>query len=283
MNQRYVGEKAKILLFHTLKYISLLLATFGVVYPLLVVFFGSFKTRREFYTTPKISLPSTFLYFENYVKAFLKGGMLRGSLNTLIIIIFSLTGAILFSAMVAFVLSRFEFKGKKLVLNAYLIAMMIPMVTTQVATYKIIDSLKLFNTIWAPIILYIGTDAMSIYIMLQFINSIDVSIDESAMLEGASYFYIFFRIILPLLKPAIATIAIIKGVAIYNDFYIPFLYMPSRDLQTLSTSLYNFMGPFGGEWNVICAGVILILLPTLIIFLALQRYIYSGFLEGAIK
>lgn len=77
--------------------------------------------------------------------------------------------------------------------------------------------------------------------------------------------------------------AIIRGVTIYNDFYIPFLYMPDQNLQTLSTSLYKFMGPYGGQWNVICAGIILIIIPTLVAFLFLQKYIYSGFLNGSVK
>ncbi|MCJ7689652.1 MAG: ABC transporter permease subunit, partial [Clostridiaceae bacterium] len=143
--------------------------------------------------------------------------------------------------------------------------------------------LGLVGTIWAPIVLYLGADVMSLYIMLLFMDSIHVSLDESAKLDGASYPYIFFRIILPNLKPAIATVAIIRGVTIYNDFYIPFLYMPSQSLQTLSTSLYKFMGPFGGQWNVICAGIILIIIPTLGAFLSMQKYIYNGFVNGSVK
>lgn len=161
--------------------------------------------------------------------------------------------------------------------------MLIPMVTTQVATFKIVNTFGLFDTIWAPIVLYLGADVMSLYIMLLFMDSIPVSLDEAAKLEGASYPYIFFKIILPNLKPAIATVAIIRGVTIYNDFYIPFLYMPDQNLQTLSTSLYKFMGPYGGQWNVICAGIILIIIPTLVAFLFLQKYIYSGFLNGSVK
>jgi len=85
------------------------------------------------------------------------------------------------------------------------------------------------------------------------------------------------------LKPAIATVVIIKGVAIYNEFYIPFLYMPSRDLGVISTSLFRFKGPFGSQWEIISAGVILVILPTLIAFLALQRFIYNGFATGATR
>ncbi len=89
--------------------------------------------------------------------------------------------------------------------------------------------------------------------------------------------------ILPLLKPAIATVVIIKGIAVYNDFYIPFLYMPDDNLGTISTSLFRFKGPFGAHWEDISAGAILVIIPTLIIFLALQRFIYNGFTSGATK
>ena len=85
------------------------------------------------------------------------------------------------------------------------------------------------------------------------------------------------------MKPAIATVVIIKGIAIYNEFYIPFLYMPSRDLGVISTSLFRFKGPFGAQWEIISAGVILVIIPTLIAFLALQRFIYNGFTAGATK
>ena len=103
------------------------------------------------------------------------------------------------------------------------------------------------------------------------------------MLDGANRFTVYWRIVLPLLKPAIATVVIIKGIAIYNEFYIPFLYMPSQDLGVISTSLFRFMGPFGAQWEVIAAGTILVIVPTLIAFLFLQRYIYNGLTSGATK
>ena len=103
------------------------------------------------------------------------------------------------------------------------------------------------------------------------------------MLDGANRWTIYWRVILPLLKPAIATVVIIRGIAIYNEFYIPFLYMPSRELGTISTSLFRFKGPFGAQWEVIAAGTLLVIIPTLVIFLFLQKYIYNGFISGATK
>ncbi len=94
---------------------------------------------------------------------------------------------------------------------------------------------------------------------------------------------VFWRVIFPLLKPAMATVMIINGIAVYNEFYAPFLYMPDPDLGVISTTLFRFKGPFGAQWEVISADVIIVILPTLVVFLASQRFIYNGFTAGATK
>lgn len=165
----------------------------------------------------------------------------------------------------------------------FLIATLVPGVTTQVATFQVVNSFGLVDSRWAPILLYMGTDIVSIYIFLQFIRGIPTSLDEAARLDGANTFTIYRKIIFPLLKPAIATVVIVKGITTYNDFYIPFLYMPSEDKGTISTALFRFKEPFGAHWEAISAGAILVILPTLLIFLFLQRYIYNGFAQGATK
>jgi multiple sugar transport system permease protein len=185
--------------------------------------------------------------------------------------------------MTAYAIDRFTFRFKKLVVALFLLAALVPGVTTQVATFQIVNSFGMFNTRWAPIALYMGTDIVSIYIFLQFVRSIPTSLDEAARIDGANAFTIYRKIIFPLLKPAIATVVIVKGITVYNDFYIPFLYMPSQDLGVISTSLFRFKGPFGAHWETISAGAILVILPTLIVFLCLQRYIYNGFTRGATR
>ena len=269
IDKEILALRAKSIFFKVLKYAALILASIVFILPIATIFLASFKEYNEFYSTNKLSLPASFLNLDNFKTAF--------------IMIISLSGTILLGAMVAYVLHRFDFKLKKAVLLIYMVPMFLPMVTTQVATFQIMSRLGLYNSLWAPIVLYLGADVMSIFIMMQFMDSIPYSNDEAAMLEGASYFYIFTKLIVPLLKPAIATVIIIRGVGIYNDFYTPFLYAPGDNMGTLATSLYKFMGPYGGQWNVICAGVILIMIPTLIVFLALQKYIYNGFTAGAVK
>lgn len=272
----------KALLASTGKYASLVIASLVALVPLVVVLLTSLKPADEALSGGPFTLPSN-LTFSNYVTAFRDGRMALGFVNTTIILVISITGTVIIGAMAAYALDRFDFRFKRLVVAAFLLATLVPAVTTQVATFQVINTMGLFNTRGAAIALFLGTDILSIYIFWQFMRSIPRELDEAAMLDGAGHFTIFRRIIFPLLKPAIATVVIIKGIAIYNEFYIPFLYMPSQDLGTISTSLFRFMGPFGARWEVISAGVVIVIIPTLIVFLALQRFIYNGFTSGATK
>lgn len=266
-----------------IKYSSLLIGSAVILLPLLVIFLAAFKTEQEFYNTPVFSLPGSFLNFQNFIDAFEGGLMLQGFGNTAIILVASCTGTILIGTMTAYVLSRFSFRLNTVVTGLFLLAALIPGVSTQVATFQIVSFLGLFNKIGSNIILNLGTDVISVYIFLQFLNGIPRELDEAALIDGASFLQVYWEVILPLLKPAIATVLIIKGVAIYNDFYTPFLYMPAKGLGTISTSLFRFIGPYNAHWEVICAGVVITILPTLIIFLFLQKYIYNGLTQGAVK
>lgn len=271
------------IIYNLCKYAFLILLVIIFVLPILTVFFASFKTGTEYSSTSVLTLPESFFNFDNFIEAFTKGNMLNGFKNTVIILIFSLAGAVLTGSMAAYIFSRFKSKFTRFVNGMFLVAVMIPAIATQVATFQIISALGLFNTRLAPIILYIGTDIMTIYIFLQFLDNISVSLDESAIIDGANYFQIFFKIILPLLSPAVITVLITKGVGLYNDFYTPFLYTPSANLLTLSTTLFKFKGPFGAHWEVISAGIIVVMIPTLIVFLTLQKQIYSGLVSGSVK
>lgn len=267
-----------------LVYFSLIAATLVVLLPLVVVLLTSLKSEKEMANTSgALELPHDLLNFHNYVTAFQDGEMLSAFSNTAIILLISIGGTVLIGSMTAYAIDRFTFRFKKLVVALFLTAALVPGVTTQVATFQIVNSFGMFDSLWAPIALYMGTDIVSIYIFLQFVRSIPVSLDESARLDGANAFTIYRKIIFPLLKPATATVVIVKGITVYNDFYIPFLYMPSEDLGVISTSLFRFRGPYAAHWEVISAGAVLVILPTLIVFLSLQRFIYNGFTRGATR
>lgn len=265
------------------KYLSLVVATVVILLPLVVVFLASLRTERESANGGPLDLPQDLLNLHNFQVAFAQGHMLRAFVNTAFMLVFSITGTVIIGTMTAYAIDRFRFRFRRLLISLFLLAALVPSVTTQVATFQVVNNFGLFNTRWAPVALYAGTDIISIIIFLQFMRAIPVSLDEAARIDGASSFRIYRTVILPLLKPAIATVVIVKGVAIYNDFYVPFLYMPSPDLGVISTSLFYFKGPYGAHWEIICAGAVLAIVPTLVLFLFLQRFVYNGFTGGATK
>lgn len=270
-------------LFTAFKYLTIVLALFVVFFPIYSVFVGAFKTQMEYYQSSSLALPHDFFNFDNFKKVYDVGDLGLGFKNTLIVLVAAVAGNVVLGTMVAYALGRFDFKLKKPIMGMYLVAQVIPMVTTQVATFSVIQKLGLYNTMGAPIILYIGADVLQIVIYLQFVNSIPKDLDESAMMEGASLFKIYRSIIFPLLAPATATLIILKTISIYNDFYTPYLYMPSQKLKVVSTAIYSFVGPNAAQLNVISAGILIIFIPTVVLFLFLQRYIFAGVTNGAVK
>lgn len=162
-------------------------------------------------------------------------------------------------------------------------AALLPGVAMQVTVYQIMHDLGFINHLYGYIIMMMGTDVISIYIFIQYMENIPVSLDESAIIDGASYWKIYWKIMLPLLKPAIVTACILKGVGVYNEYYSANLYLTKENLKTMAISLYTFTGPLGSQYNLICAGVIISLLPALIVFIVFQKQIYSGITAGAVK
>ncbi len=270
------------ILFKVLTYGFLILCCLVVLLPLVVVLIGAFKTHDEYITTNVFTLPEV-PQFKNFVTAFINGNVMKGLLNTAIILVISCFGTIITGTMTAFVLQRFNMLFTRAVKAVFLFAALLPNIAMQVTVFQIVSKLGLYNTIWAPCILYIGTDIVSIYIFIQFLDNISVSLDESAILDGASYPRVYWSIILPMLRPAIATVLVIKFVSIYNDFYTANLYMPNDDLAVVSTALYKFIGPYSAQWEVIFAGIIICIIPSLVIFLFLQKFIYSNLVAGSVK
>ncbi|MCC3349397.1 carbohydrate ABC transporter permease [Ruminococcus albus 8] len=265
-----------------LSYAVLICGCLMVLIPIVVILLGAFKDSKEFANSGVFEMPKSFA-FDNFKTAFFEGKVMRGLFNTFIIIVISCFGTILTGTMTAFIIQRFDSKMTRLIKGAFLLATLLPNISMQVTVFQIISKMGLYNTMAAPIILYVGTDIISIYIFMQFLSQIPVSLDESGIMDGASYPRIYFSIILPNLKPAIATVLIIKFVSIYNDFYTPQLYMQDESLLVVSTVLYKYISSTKIQWEVVFSGIILCIIPTLLIFLFLQKYIYSGLVSGAVK
>ncbi len=276
-------------------YASLILATLVAIIPIVSCVITAFKSDAEYASTNVMQLPEAWTNFRfsmewvetafaNFAIAWSKADMTLAFRNTLIIMIFVLGGSILTGSMLAYVLSRFKFRGNALVRSLFLFATLLPGIAMQVSLYQIMYSINFINKLYGYIIMCMGTDVISIYIFIQFFENISYSLDESAIMDGCTYFGVFFRILFPLLKPAIVTVMILKGVGTYNEYYSASLYLQDKSKYlTVATCLYKFSGPLGSQYNLICAGLIITLIPALVIFILCQKQIYGGLTMGSVK
>ena len=255
-----------------------------VILPILLTLFASLKTGADMVNTSPLSLPPfERVTFQNFEKVIGDKNLYTGFRNTITILAVSLVFNVAFGTITAYIIERFNFRFKGFVVSLFFLGMLIPTFVTEISRFKIISGLGLYNTLGAPIVIYVASDLMQLYIYRQFISKISVSLDESAILDGCSYWGLFVRIIFPLLKPATATVCIIKSITIINDMYIPYLYMPKTRLRTLTTYLMNYANAQQGSWQTLAAGIIIIMLPTVLLYIFFQKYILSGVVAGAVK
>ena len=266
-----------------LAYIPLILWSLIVVIPLIILLFISFKTDTDYIQTLPI-MPPRHWTFDNFLRVAKEGHLLFALRNSMILVVCGAAGSVILGATTAYCLNRFDFLFKKYVHLMYIAAAIVPGALLQVMVYQVIHWLGLTGTMGAPILIYISTDIVQIWIYLQFLERISPALDESAMIDGASYLRIFRSIIFPLLLPATSTVLILKSIMIYNDMFTQYLYMSSTDLMTATTALMMFTGQFATtSFNVMAAGIVLVMLPTLILFLFLQKYIFAGISFGSVK
>lgn len=255
-----------------------------VLAPILLTLFAAFKTKGDMVKTSPLMLPPfARITLDNFNRVLTNKYLVIGFKNTGIILVVSIFFNVMFGTVTAFILERFQFRFKKVIIALFFMGMLIPSFVTEIARFKIINGLGLYNTLGAPIVIYVASDLMQLYIYRQFISTLPVSLDESALLDGCSYFGLFRRIILPLLAPATATVIIIKAITIINDMYVPYLYMPKNKLRTLTTFLMDFANAQRGSWQQLAAGIIIIMLPTIMIYIFFQKYILAGVAAGAVK
>lgn len=268
-------------LYKVLRYIFLTAACVFVIIPMIPLIYMAFKTGAEYSSTNVLVPPKNWLNFYNFRYAVRVGHLGRALINTIIVLGISLTIQILFTTMVSYVLHRFRFRGRTVVMALFTMTMFIPVVTTQTVVFQIIYKMRLVNKLPSVILLYCGVGIVGIYIMQNLLNSISKELDESALIDGAGYFTIYRRIILPLLKPACTTLLILNGIGYYNDFYIPNLYL-QKDVQTFTVALYDFFGNTATPFEIVSAAILLGMLPIGIVYLILQKYIFYS-LAGAVK
>ncbi|MFO3715120.1 carbohydrate ABC transporter permease [Oribacterium sp. P9] len=259
-----------------IQYVFLLIVSFIAAVPLLSCVLTSLKSEKDLLQQPFFYLPNVVDGVQNY-KTVLSGGYYKALIITMIIVLFATTISSLLSAMVAYIVCRFQFKGKKILLVGVSALTFVPAMSMQVYVFKMMSAMHLVNTIYGYILLVSGVDIVSVAIFSRYYGVIPNAIDEAAVLDGCSLGKVFFKIHLPLLKQAFLTTTIIKTIFVYNEYYIVNLYLLNKNkYSTITTLLYSYAAPYGTKYNIICAGVILAILPTTILFLVFQKRIYNG-------
>ncbi|MGN0754105.1 MAG: carbohydrate ABC transporter permease [Aristaeellaceae bacterium] len=261
--------------------ITLLAALY--IYPIFLMVINSFKPFKEVLTNV-LGLP-TRLAFENYVYVIEKMEYFRLFWNNVVITLIGIAGIVAFSSMAAYVLDRRETKYTKLIHTLIITPMLIPFQTIMITLLKFMNMLHLNGSTWGLGIQYWGFGIpMATFIYFNFMKSIPREIDESAMIDSATTFQTYRMIIFPLLKTVTATVVVLDVMWIWNDFLLPLLMVNSSpSSKTLVLAAYNFVGSLNTKWHYALAAMVLAVLPSVIVFILLQRYIVEGVVAGAVK
>lgn len=263
--------------------VVLAIVAFCYLYPLFLVVINAFKSFSEI-TSNVLSLPKT-LSFENFLKAFQIMEYPRYFVNTLSATVVGVCGVVLVSSLAGFKLSRTKTRYSWVVFMVLIAPMMIPFHSFMISLVKVAKGLHLIGSPLGLGVLYWGLGAsLALFMYHGAVKSIPQELDDCAMIDGASPFRAFFQIIFPLLQPVTVSVIVINTMWMWNDFLLPLLVLSgSKKSLTLQLAAYNFFGLYKVEWNYAMAGVLLTILPAVIFYLFLQRYIIKGMVSGAVK
>ncbi|RED58207.1 carbohydrate ABC transporter permease [Cohnella phaseoli] len=265
-------------------YVLLLIWSVSILFPLLWVFYESLKTNQEFFHDVW-KLP-TDLQWMNYGDAWTEYGIGSSMLNTVYYVGVSLIVGTFLTAINAYVLTRLEFKGKKLLWGVIMLSLFLPGINALVPQYILMRDLHLTNSLTGIVVLDSFSEIAFYLLMLSgFMQSLPKELEESGAIDGASIFQIFFKIILPLCTAGIVTVAIFKFLALYNNFLGPFIYLGDPDKYTIGVAMYQAsqIMQYKADWVTLFAGLMITMIPLVLMYIFLQRNIMEGATLGAVK
>lgn len=263
---------------YVIAYLFMLVA----LYPIALMIASSFKTNMEIFANP-LSLPSSF-HFETYQKLwdavpfadFLWNSIFVSGMSVLLITVFS--------AMAAFYLARFSFKWTAALYFFFLVGLMIPIKLGIVPLFILMKNLGLLNSLWSLILIYTASGIpIAVFILTGFFRTLPVELEEAARIDGCSNFQVFWRVLLPLIRPALATVVIINFIHAWNDFFFPLIFIQKETLKTIPVGMMVLFGEYETDWSLLFAGLTLSALPMIGVFLLASRQFMEGLTAGAVK
>lgn len=266
------------LLYPIVMQILLIACSIVMLIPFVWLISTSLKIRGTEFTFPPVWIPRPAVW-ANYYNAFFNSGLPfpRFLLNTTIITVASMVGTLLSSSLAGFGFARMRFPGRDKLFVLVLSTLMLPEIVTQIPSYLLFRLFGWIDT-FLPLIVpaFLGGSAFNIFLFRQFFMSIPYELDEAARIDGAGTRQIYLRVILPLSKPVLSTVAIFTFLGSWNAFLGPLLYLNSLENMTLAVGLRAFQGLRGTEWNLMMAAAAIMMVPVLIVFFVAQRYFVEG-------
>lgn len=270
------------LIFKLLSYIIFGIAVVLTIYPIVWMFFDSLKSKAEFYTNiwgpPKVPI------WSNYPDAWITGGIGTYFLNSVIVTASTVFIVVVVTAMAAYAFARLEFPGRNVLFLFFLSSMMIPHAVMTIPIFAVVSQLGLANTRLSMILVYsAGSVAFGTFILRAYFMAIPRELEEAAMIDGCTHIGAFFRVILPLARPGLATMLIFTGLGTWNEYFIGSILVRTEDLRTLPIGLVGFVEKYTTNYPQMFAALVMITVPVIVLYLLGQKQFQSGLTAGAVK
>ncbi|HEU0222353.1 MAG TPA: carbohydrate ABC transporter permease [Paracoccaceae bacterium] len=263
---------------------ALILYTLIALFPVFVIVINSFKSRRAIFAEP-LALPGPESFdLVGYQTVLAQGDFLLYFQNSLVVTVGSLFCVLLFGAMAAFALAEYRFRGNPLMGLYLALGIMIPIRLGTVAILQIMVATGLVNTLTALVLVYTAQGLpLAIFILSEFMKQVSADLKNAGRIDGLSEYRIFFTLVLPLVRPALATVAVFTMIPIWNDLWFPLILAPAEATKTVTLGAQVFIGQFVTNWNAVLAALSLAILPVLVLYLVFSRQLIRGITAGAVK
>jgi raffinose/stachyose/melibiose transport system permease protein len=265
-------------------HLVLLVYTALALFPIALILINSVKTRAAIFDNPMaLPTPETFSLI-GFQKVMAATHFLQFFANSLIVTLGSLVLIILFGAMAAWALSEYRFRGQRLLALFMAIGIMIPIRLGTVSIPELVVKLDLINTLTALILVYTAQGLpLAIMILSEFVQQVPGELKDAARCDGVGEFKIFFQVVLPLIRPAIATVAVFTMIPAWNDLWFPLILAPGDTTKTVTLGVQQFIGQYVTDWNSVLAALSLAVVPMLVLYAAFSRQLIRGLTSGAVK
>lgn len=262
----------------------LLTYTVIALFPVILIVVNSFKSRNAIFRSPLAPPTAETFDLVGYKTVMAQGDFIQYFQNSLTVTVVSLFLVLLFGAMAAFALSEYRFKGNTMMGLYLALGIMIPIRLGTVAILQLMVASGLVNTLTALILVYTAQGLpLAVFILSEFMKQVSDDLKNAGRIDGLSEYRIFFRLVLPLVRPAMATVAVFTMIPIWNDLWFPLILAPSEQTKTVTLGAQVFIGQFVTNWNAVLASLSLAILPVLVLYLFFSRQLIRGITSGAVK